>query len=481
MLLNQNKILKYPVISFLQVLIVLQVYVLSSFAGVTLAETTVQNSQSDMIFSEIPFIKETPAAKYTLNLEESLNIALENNSLFNIQKKDTSIYKLRATRGALGFLPSLRTSMSYTYQTEKAEIGEDYKFNVPGIGPLTFAGFQVEDRWKRQNTVTVSQPLTNLYEIYHNYKITILNREKALIEEEYAGNILALSVYNKYFDILTTKYQIEAIKKDIEEVELLLELAEARYVNGTALLRDVQKVEVELDNARYSLVLKENKLAEALNSFKKLLGLSLDDVLVIDTRFDSFSELEPLDGLQKLAIENNQKIKQQEINIKLAKHSKKLSYGSYIPDVNFNLNYLNQSGDDFMPKNNLIMGFNMDFEFFDWGKREIKIKEKQLQVEQSELMLKDYIQDVKIAVQKKYNRIIETRKLIEKSFKAVDLAKTNFDITSTRYNVGYALLTDVLSDQADLATARSDYYKALFKEQTAIAELKQVLGELIDY
>jgi len=212
-----------------------------------------------------------------------------------------------------------------------------------------------------------------------------------------------------------------------------------------------------------------------------LLGLSLDDVLVIDTRFDSFSELEPLDGLQKLAIENNQKIKQQEINIKLAKHSKKLSYGSYIPDVNFNLNYLNQSGDDFMPKNNLIMGFNMDFEFFDWGKREIKIKEKQLQVEQSELMLKDYIQDVKIAVQKKYNRIIETRKLIEKSFKAVDLAKTNFDITSTRYNVGYALLTDVLSDQADLATARSDYYKALFKEQTAIAELKQVLGELIDY
>jgi outer membrane protein TolC len=438
---------------------------------------TVHIAEPDL--KEIKFVQEVPVTNYELTLESTLNLALENNSLFNIQKKESKIYSLRATKSTLDYLPDMNIAMRYGYSTQIASIGTDTTFVIPGVGPLTFAGFKVEDRWKRRNTVRASQPLTVLYEIYHRNKIVHLSFDKALLEEEYAANTLALNIYQTFFHILTLKYQIEAGENNITELESIHQLAQSRYEEGFSLLRDVQKVELELDYAKHTLMMKQNDLQESLNYLKKLSGLSLKDTLTIDAAFTPFKVPVALEELQTIAVENNQRLKVEELNIKIARHSKKEAYGAYIPDIYFDTTYVNQSGDEFLPKNNLVMSFNMDFNFFDWGKRELTIKERQLQIEQRQLAYKNYIDEIQLEVEKKFNKVEEARNLIDTTLKAVELAKNNFDITANRYKVGMALMTDVLSDQSDLAQARAEYYRALFGEQSAMAELKQSMGLLI--
>ncbi|MEW5822265.1 MAG: TolC family protein [Cyanobacteriota bacterium] len=429
--------------------------------------------------SEVISIEEDNPESYEVNLEEAINMALENNSIFNIQKKQTKIHKIKATKSVLAFLPVFRTDMQYSYQTEIADLSSDGSIDIPGIGVLTFVGFKVEDNWKRQNTVSATQTLTGLYRKYHIKRMAYLSFDKALVEEEYAANGTALAVYDAYFNVLTSKYQLEACKKNVDELQSYYNLAYARYEEGTALKRDAQKVEVELDKAKYMVFAKSNELEDNINWLKKIIGILQSAKLDIRTNYEPLKYNISVEEAINMALENNQEIKKYGIDIKIAKHAKKEEFSNYIPDLDLSVMYLNQKGSEFYPENNFLLAFNMNFNIFDWGQRELTIKEKQLQVEQTMLAFKDKIESVKVEVKEKYHNVKEAEMLIGVSQNAVDLAKRNLDISKNRYKVGLQLITEVLGDQSDLASARSDYYEALFDEQKAIAKLKQSMGILI--
>ena len=440
-------------------------------------ETVASEDSQTQDFTTVVLPKEKQTNTYDLNLEQSINLALLNNNIYNIQKKQTKIFKIQATKTVLDFLPDLNTAMSYSYQSEIADIGQT-NLIIPGLGPISFAGFQVEDNWKRQNTVSATQSLTGLIKKYYNHRIADLSFQRALLEEEYSSENTTLHVYESYFNVLESQYQIEAAKKNVEELKSYYDIAYSRYKEGTALKRDAQKVEVELDKAQYYLFVRENSLENNLNIIKNILGLSQSDNVNIQPTYNNLENQLPLDEAINIAIENNQRVKQSELDIDIARNTKKREYTRYIPDFNVNVCYLNQKGSDFYPNNNFLLTFNMDFNFFDWGKRELTIKERRLQIEQAKLASKDLIEKIQIEIKERYKDVDEAKMLIKVSEKAVNLAKTNVDISSNRYKVGMELITDVLSDQSDLAEARTEYYSSLFNEQKTIAQLKKALGIL---
>ncbi|MGD9581663.1 MAG: TolC family protein, partial [Vampirovibrionia bacterium] len=428
--------------------------------------------------SEITLDNNIQPANYDLNLENSINMALDNNSIFNIQKKQTKDYKLEATKTLLDFLPTLSTAMQLSYQVNTANLSSSNMI-IPGLGMVTMPSYQVEDNWKRQNTVSAIQNITGLYRKYHAKKIADLSFEKAILEEEYSKQNTASKVYNVYFDILADKYQIKALEESIKELESYYELASERYKEGTALDRDAQKVEVELDSSKYAHFVKQNDLNNKLNWFKNILGLNQqDNINIIESYTEQDTNLSSEDAV-KTAIENNKKLQQAGINIKIAKHAKKETYSRYIPEFDINTSYLNQQGDDFYPQNNFAVAFNMNFEFFDWGKRVLTIKQRQLEVEQAQLYEKDTLEALEIDVKDKFNKIKEAAMLIDVSKKNVELSQRNVEISSGRYKVGMEIMSEVLKDQSELSHARSDYYYALYNKQKTITNLKQAMGVLI--
>lgn len=459
-------------------LLLLSVFLCNSAYSQETQDPTQENTSVDEA-SEVFLNLASPQEEYNLTLEEAMNVAMENNSKFNIQKEQSKIFKIRAQQSALDFLPILNTTMQWDYQSNIAKIGQDDVIDIPFVGPVTFGGFLYDEKWKRYNSVVASQPITGLYRIYHWRRIAALSFDKAMLEEELAADNLALSVYYYYFNVLHSKYQLEADEQNVQELESYHKTAFARYEEGSSIKRDAQKVQVELDNARYKVFVSQNELKNKTNKMKNILGIPQNSSLTVNPSFENLSNSLPESEAIQVALENNQKIKQYEIDIKIAQHSKKEQFGRYIPDFNVNATYFNQSGMEYMPKNDFMLSFNMDFKFFDWGKRELSIKEKQHEINQANLNLKDYLENLEIDIKEKYSKVEEAEMLTEVSKKAVELAKKNVEISSLRYQTGLQLITDVLSDQSQLSKARANYYQALFNEQIAIAELKKAMGVLL--
>lgn len=438
------------------------------------------NVQQPQEMTEVILSVDEEIPAYDVNFEQALNLAIDNNNKFNMQKEQTRVYKIKAQKSALNFLPQLNTSMTWDYQSNIQKLGEDDVIDIPFIGPISLAGFLYDEHWKRYNSVTATQPVTGLYRIYHYRRMADLSFDKAILEEERSKDNLALSVYYYYFSVLLAKYQLEAYEKNVKELESYHKIAHARYEEGSSIKRDAQKVEVELDNARYQVFVKQNEYKNKLNKLKNVLGIPQNCILEISSKVKPLKNELPEAEAIKIALENNEKIKQLELDIKIARHAKKEQYGRYIPDFNVRATYFNQSGMEYMPKNNFMLSFNMNFVFFDWGKRELSIKEKQHEINITELNLKDYLENLEIEVKNKYSKVLEAEMLTKVSENAMELAKKNVEISSLRYQTGLQLITDVLSDQSQLSKARASYYQALFNEQTSIAELKQAMGILSD-
>ncbi|MEW5819129.1 MAG: TolC family protein [Cyanobacteriota bacterium] len=440
---------------------------------------TQQQETQTTSLEEVTLIDYFIPKNYTLTLEDSLNMSLENNSAFNVTKKDTQIYKIRAKKTALTFLPVLNTSLSFIYQKDYSKVGDGDIIEIPYIGPVDFGGFDAEDNWKRYYSLTAIQPITGLLRRYHWKKIADLSFEQALLDEELTGQNTAMTVYTSYFEALAAKYQIEALKQNVEELTKSYNIASIRYEEGTTIKRDKQKVEVELDKVKFQLFAKENEYQENINKLKNAIAIKQEDNLQLVTQYQPLEYKISVDEATKIALDNNQELQKSVLRLKMAKHSKNELYNNYIPDINLSLNYVNQAGSDYMPPNNFTLSFDMNYNVFDWGQRELTIKEHQLEIDKLDLTNKDLVEVLKMDMKQKYNRFKEAEMLIELSKKAVGLAEHNLEISLLRYRDGYELITEVLSDQSDLAKARSDYYQALFYEQITIADLKKSMGILL--
>ncbi len=59
-----------------------------------------------------------------------------------------------------------------------------------------------------------------------------------MLQEDYTGENTALKVYELYFEVLSLKYQLEATRKNITELEASYRLASNKFEEGTAIKKN---------------------------------------------------------------------------------------------------------------------------------------------------------------------------------------------------------------------------------------------------
>lgn len=424
----------------------------------------------------ILFEKEIAPKCYKLSVEEALSMAQEQNSLFNITIRETHIAKLDKYKSFLDLLPDLSTSTRYLYNTNIADLGSGGSILIPQFGEISVSGFEVQQHWTRETSVSATQTVTGLYKEWQQKKIADLTFEKALLQQQYRANDLDVQVYTVFFDILTAQSSIESVQQNIKDLEALQTLTKEHVELGMALARDLQKVEIRLDQTNQTLLEETNKLDILLLQAKRLLGLPLcSDLKFLCDYTPSDFTYTPEEACQ-IALKNNQELKQAELNTDIAKYQRRAAYSSYIPDVDVSVSYVNQSGSSFIPQNNMALSFDMSFVPFDWGKRELTLKQHRLRLEQSRFAAKDLQDRLIIQIHESFKKLEEAKNLVKIAEKAVKLAENNLEISQGRYENGFSIINEVISDQADLADARHTYNKSVYDLQKERLSLKQLMG-----
>ena len=296
-----------------------------------------------------------------------------------------------------------------------------------------------------------------------------------------------------FFIVYRATRNVEIQKDDVEQQQALFELASKKYNAGLIPEVGALQFEVDLAESKNELVKAEGELARAEDSFKQLIGLDLEEQVGVQTDVKFTPIYVDLDRAIELALTNRSEIRENEIDVELAKISVKqadarseikgelvasydltgisdptLPYGSSVRRL------WDSSLDDLDRRpNNRSIVFNLSVPLWDWGVNAAEVAEARAELQSRELDLieqkKTIIREVRAVV----GELKEAENRLHVLEKQEKVAQKAFDISVERFNNGDITSQDLALDRNRLVTARSSYLEAFIDFKIALADLKR--------
>jgi outer membrane protein TolC len=272
-------------------------------------------------------------------------------------------------------------------------------------------------------------------------------------------------------------------QQQVKQFEAQLEVTKAFFEVGIVPKNDVLLAEVNLANARQSLVKAANDVATAKASFNILLRREVNTSLeVVDIlAYKAF----PLSYEQSIeeALRLRPEVKTAQLNIDQAKEGVKIARSGYFPTINLLGNYSRYSDEL-----DLSRGVNFNdswsiqalatFTLWNWGNTAFKVGENKVKVTQAQDSKNQLIDSITLEVKQDYLNMLVAEKNLSVAEKAIEQAEENLRMNEERYKYQVATQTDVINAVTLLAQARVNYYGALSDFNIAKAQLERGMGRM---
>jgi len=410
-----------------------------------------------------------------LTLEESIKIAMERSLTLHSAVVGIVGSEYRRKEAITNFLPWWTGQYSYTQYSTPVTIGA-VQAAIPGAGVGT-------SRDVYNLNTTINQPLfTGGFNLatYRSAKIGVDLSKETL---ETAKRDLVLQVRVGYFNILRAEKFLDVAQQQVKQFEAQLEVTKAFFEVGIVPKNDVLLAEVNLANARQSLVKAANDVATAKASFNILLRREVNTSLeVVDIlAYKAF----PLSYEQSIeeALRLRPEVKTAQLNIDQAKEGVKIARSGYFPTINLLGNY-NRYSDEL----DLSRGVNFSdrwtiqalatFTLWNWGNTAFKVGENKVKVTQAQDSKNQLIDSITLEVKQDYLNMLVAEKNLSVAEKAIEQAEENLRMNEERYKYQVATQTDVVNAVTLLAQARVNYYGALSDFNIAKAQLERGMGRM---
>jgi len=394
-----------------------------------------------------------------LNLEKSIQIALENNIGYKITESmvDVSQAQVEETEGAKKLNMKLQggiLQMSETLDEEDMEAG-DYSdlFTLSPLVPI------------------ISISATKI--IYSGNKIESLidqveaNKKISLNDLEKEKQKIIYKVTEAYYQVLQTEAIKRVSAQAVTQMQAHLESSEALLKEGMIAPIDLNRIKSQLSNLEHNLIKAENGHKLTMYNLNSIIWIDLNTELVLENNL-SYEPCEiNLEQALIQATENrpeNMNIAQQrrimEEMVDVAKSNRK-------PQVIFSA----ESG---------ITGWQAmivaEYSLFDGGVNKAKIEQAEInlaQVDQSEKQVQQFIE---FEVRSAYLNMREAEKLIKIAEEGIKNSQESFRIAQVKYNAGIATNTEVIDAQSTLIEAETNHLNALYDYNINRAALIKAMG-----
>lgn len=394
-----------------------------------------------------------------LNLEESIQIALENNMGYKIAEStvDVSQAQVKEAEGAKKLNMKLRGGVLQMSETldEEDMAANDYSdlFALAPAVPI------------------ISISATKI--IYSGGKIESLidqaeaNKQISLNDLEKEKQTIIYKVTEAYYKIL----QAEGIKKvsaqAVKQMQAHLESSEALLKEGMIAPIDLNRIKSQLSNLEHNLIKAENGYELTMYNLNSIMGIDLNTELLLENNLS----YEPCEidleqaliqaGENRLEMMNiSQQRRIMEAMVDVAKSNRK-------PQVVFSA----ESG---------IAGWQAmivaEYSFLDGGVNKAKIEQAEKKLTQVDQTEKQVRQLIEFEVRSAYLNMKEAEKLIKVAEEGIKNSQESFRIAQVKYNEGIATNTEVIDAQSTLIEAETNHLNALYDYNTARAALVKAIG-----
>lgn len=456
---------------------------------------------------------------YNLNLDESISIAKMKSLDMLSLKQDLKIaeYNLRSATSRFRTHIDLKlTTPEYTetirqfedstgitfYSVRQSIVGTNLIINqpLPTDGRLYISSglnstddYNDMNRWMRMNTrFGLSQPIDALYG-YNNIRSAFKAAELAYEESQkrLKREELNLEYYvsNAFYRLLSVQKREEIARMNLERQKEAFEIAKNKYESG--LIREVDALQMEVDLAEaqnnYDLSLIGESAAQ--NSFKELIGIGLDDSVVISSEMDYQVIVVEAEQAVNLALKNRLELQERDIQIELSKMNIKRQKAQGMITGDFNAYYekigvnnspmvtqigtsINNSFVDFQDRpGNFGVGITINIPIVDWGENKalVKAAEARLQknIYEKEAMARSIETEIKNLVAD-LNSSLKRLQLLERN---VLVAEKSFEITRNRFSDGDIDSQALALERVRLNNAYTSHLEAYIQYELNLADI----------
>lgn len=454
----------------------------------------------DLVLTGRPAQREV---KGNLTLDQAVAIALQQNP--DILRQ---LQEIERTRGLVisarsDALPHLAVSASYDQQSKsliesvdrtssggsvpdvQIPLGNGQVLNLADLFSSSTSGTSVKSPDKTwQVTFQVTQALYAGGAIRANIAASKFGQDSAYWQLRDVIDRVIATVRTQFYTSLTNKSLITVAEETVKLQEDQLKDQQNRFEAGTVPRFNVLTAEVALANVVPQLIQAKNNYLVANIQLAKTLGLDpgpggsptftpVGAVTVVERPFDIIQALE-------LARARRPVLKVQRMQVKIQVENIKIANAGYKPKINANGGYLFRNSrltDDIESEvDGWFFGFTGTWNIFDGGLTYGNAKQAKAQLEQSQIVYRDTVQQVELEVQQAFANLRTQRETIRSQQKVVEQAVEALRLANERFAAGAGTQLDVLNARTQLTQARTTELQSRGNYNISVAEFDRAIA-----
>ena len=398
------------------------------------------------------------AEKLTLN--ESLDMAYENNYDYQNVKIDKENIDLQVREGYKSAAPKLDYRGGYTVT------GDENKMSMIGGGP--------KSDQRLNHELGITQPIYNGGTVIAGIEIAKISQELMTYQLAKSKSKLKLEVINAYLTVLAQAEVIKVYETSLEEVKVAFDQAERKYQLNIISKSDYLPLKTKVISTDADLVEAQNQGKIYKVEFKNLIGMPVDQELELEwLEFQKYDlDLIDVDADISYAILNNKDSRISQLNTDIVEEQEKISRADLLPKINGRLAY---SAEDRHLKNSMdewywTAGVEINWMLFDFGKSWDAYARSKNETRKAENSERKTLDDLEVNIRINYIDLVKLNGISETRVAELEASQENYDLQKRKYNSGIISITDYLIYETQLndtklsfIRTKLDYYYAYEK------------------
>ena len=327
------------------------------------------------------------------------------------------------------------------------------------------------------NEASISQPLTQLIRIHEANRIAAAEVAISRADLKKAENQVAIDVHRLYFAILTAELQKRAAEEQTAYARQELKENTDGVRNGSLLRVSGIQGEVDVLQGQQAALTADLQVGDLNTELDDLLGLPLDTKLDLQPIEAIGPDRRPLEEYVHAAWANNPEIASAEESINKAGAAVKSAKSAFIPDITAYASDTWQNGVPFLVTNFGMVGVQLDYDVFDFGKRRAAVREHEAQLAEAEENLQRLKDNISAQVERDYNALERTKNLVAVADQVVALRRENERLSHNQVTEGVVTVANTLEAASATYKSQVDQLQANLNYMLAWAELKQTIGQ----
>ncbi len=456
---------------------------------------------------------------YTLTLEESIEIAKNKSYSMKNLAEDLKIaeFNLRSATSRLKTHIDLTLNtpqFTETIESWKDTTGITFYYPIKELGytstltinqPLPTdgnifisnslsSGENLENSFRSsrlRSRIGFNQPLNSFY-AYNSIRTTLkraeLDYERSNKQFKREELNLVYQVNSAYYNLLSLQKSTDIASLDLERQMEAYEISKNKYAAGLIREVDALQMEVDLAEAQNNHDIALLNETSAKNSFKELLGLDLNDEIVLNNELSYEIVIVDPEKAVELALKNRLEVREQEIQIELQELNIKQQKANGMIQGRIDA-YFEKAGIDQQTNvglfnsvknsyNNLIdrnanygVGLTITIPILDWGENRALVRASQSRLKQFTYRKEEVQREIETEVKNLIANINSNLKRLQVLERNVLVAEKSFDITLKRFSDGDIDSQSLALERNRLNNAYTSHLRAYINYQLSLADL----------